>query len=218
MIKQNNENDKTCQNIKITCAENLKGNSGSNGLSGFNGTNLIPFSSGPFTDLFISPIAKFLGFGNSLNIIDTSNDIFTVLISGFAFPVPSNGTLTKFEVSADLMSAADIKTAADISNGTFIIIRFLIFISSSSPNALTGFDHPINLYTDSGTEEDISFGFNSTITANVTYSSSGINDISIPVNAGDRITVFVVGMLDNPPDVLPEITVSVNACLSYIKN
>jgi hypothetical protein len=195
----------------IICLPGAQGATGPQGLSGFNAASLIPFSSGLLnlitSNPFIFPIV--MGFGSSSEVIPVLDEAASVLISGFAFIVPADGVLERFEVTTDLLLLASVTV------DTTIQFAFSILVSSSDPNALSGFDHPENLYTQiPDTITTISFNADPLL-SNIIYSGSAFNNFttSVSVYAGDRITVQVSA--SSAPSGVSVAAITCDASISY---
>jgi hypothetical protein len=196
------------------CPAGIIGNRGVRGDAGTNGTNLIPFASG-LVDVTFEPdnpltLTRTMGFGNGIELVAPLLDVEqSVITSGFAFPVPAAGTISELTVSADVLLSVIIGIPA-------LTYIFDVMKSTSQPNPNTGFDHDLNLYETTGLSTTVTFGISDAgpLISNSARSASNINPGSISVAAGDRIAIYVHGIL--PADTaVSTAAVSFNASLSY---
>jgi hypothetical protein len=190
----------------------VTGATGATGTPGASG-GLVAFSTGQILSgaTVVSAAPILVGFGNhTVEVIDGSGEsTMPPEAAGFAFPVPSAGTISNLQVSADLLVAS-----VSAINVIGLQYDFTVFVSPSVPN--DGTDHLTPSYLTTPLTTSVHFGFpNTVITAGTFRSATNINTGSITVNPGDRVGIRVRTLGFTDPSAADITQLSFSATFSY---
>ena len=195
------------------------GPSGPTGFTGFTGPagpsgNTVAFASGGIADgstvTSVAPVL--LGFGSSaVETIDGAGEsTVPAEVSGYAFPIPFDGTLQNLQVSADLFALA----VASL-NTVGLTYNFDVLIAPSTPN--NGIDHIAADYATTALTASVTFGFpNTTIVISTFRAASNISTGPISVQVGDRVAIRVRTDPTTDASAADVGLLSFNASLDYI--
>jgi hypothetical protein len=152
-----------------------------------------------------------MGFGShTVEVIDFSGEsTMPPEAGGFAFPIPSSGTIQNLQVSADLLVASAVAI-----NTLGLQYDFTVFVAPSLPN--DGVDHSSSPYVTAPLTTSVRFGFPNTVVTPGTFrTSTNINSGAIIVNPGDRVGVRVRTLGSTDPSAADITQLSFSATFSY---
>ena len=205
-----------------TGATGIQGATGPTGATGATGATgptgsgggLIVFSTGIILSgaTVVSAAPILMGFGShTVEVIDgTGESTMPPEAGGFAFPIPSSGTIQNLQVSADLLVASAVAI-----NTLGLQYDFTVFVASSLPN--DGVDHSSSPYVTAPLTTSVRFGFPNTVVTPGTFrTSTNINAGAIIVNPGDRVGVRVRTLGSTDPAAADITQLSFSATFSYV--
>jgi len=159
--------------------------------------SLIPFASDPIAIAGISGSSLLttglvMGFGNNVLLTGITNTD-TVSEGGFAFSVPSDGTLHNLQVSVDALYLLGLGNGGTSFTFNFTLLHSSAVNGTTTPYTATGLTASVTLTPLAGLLGGL-------------RSASGSSAASIPVTAGDRIVMLV-----QPTTPVPALTISLIA-------